>query len=63
MGAMTKNVAPAKAIEIREVMFSSLPGDPYLDIERAGMESIINDFVGWAKSPTWCGGLAAGRAG
>jgi hypothetical protein len=43
---MNKNVAPAKAIEIRKVMFSSLPGDPYLDVERAGMGSIINEFVG-----------------
>jgi hypothetical protein len=34
---MTKSVAAAKAIEIREVMFSSLPGGPYLDVERAGM--------------------------
>jgi hypothetical protein len=24
---MTKSAAPAKAVEIREVMFSSLPGD------------------------------------
>jgi hypothetical protein len=60
---MTKNVAPAKAIEIRDVMFSSLPGDPYMEIERAGMRSIINDFVGWAKSPAGSGGLAVGRAG
>src|SRR5262249_12278527 len=60
-GAMTRSAAPAKAIEIREVMFSSLRGGPYLNVERAGMGSIINDFCRQRNSVRAFGSVGLNR--